>query len=317
MLPKTNVAVAGTFDHLHLGHEQLLKTAISHAQNLYLGLTTDAFIQSTKPFTASLQPYPARLKNLKTFFKPFKVKVEFVPLSDPFGPAIKPCPFDTLVCTPETLANVKQINQIRQKNHLPKLTIINQPLILAADNQPISSTRIRQGIINRQGLFYPDLFRHQLTLPPSQRSYFQSPFGTILTTVKLNPSDFTVAVGDIAALTFTKQNFQPNLAIIDLHTQRRQVFKSLAELKLASGLTTVNPAGIINPDLAKKILICLNKNIPSLLVHGEEDLAVLPSVLLSPLNTVVYYGQPNQCLVKIIVTETAKTKALKLLQKFI
>jgi len=316
MLSKTNVAVAGTFDHLHLGHQALLSTALKHANQIYLGLTTDSFIQ-TKLFPASLQPYSTRLKNLKTFLQPFKVKVEFIPLSDPYGPAIKPCPFTTLVCTPDTLPNAKQINLLRQKTHLPKLTIITQPLILAKDNKPISSARIRQGIISRQGLFYPHLFLKKLTLPSSKRHHFQTPFGKILKTIKFSPTDFTITVGDIAALTFTKKHLQPNLAIVDLHTQRHQVFKNLKELNLPPGLSTTNPAGIINPDLAKKILTCLNKNIPTLLVHGEEDLAVLPVALLAPLSSVIYYGQPNLGLVKITVTEIVKAKAINLLKKFI
>jgi hypothetical protein len=53
------------------------------------------------------------------------------------------------------------------------------------------------------------------------------------------------------------------------------------------------------------------------LIEGEEDLAVLPAILLSPLSWVVIYGQPEEGLVYIPITQEIKLKSLKLLQKFI
>ena len=48
-------------------------------------------------------------------------------------------------------------------------------------------------------------------------------------------------------------------------------------------------------------------------IKGEEDLLVLPAVLLSPLKTLIFYGQPNKGLVQIKVTEEMKKKVLDLL----
>jgi uncharacterized protein (UPF0218 family) len=43
-------------------------------------------------------------------------------------------------------------------------------------------------------------------------------------------------------------------------------------------------------------------------------LAVIPAVLLSPLGSYVYYGQPDQGLVEILVTPEIKQNLLKKLQ---
>ena len=46
---------------------------------------------------------------------------------------------------------VKQINEIRISNHLDPLRIIVVEIAKAADGQPISSTRIRNGEIDEKG----------------------------------------------------------------------------------------------------------------------------------------------------------------------
>ena len=107
------------------------------------------------------------------------------------------------------------------------------------------------------------------------------------------------------------------MAIVDLKTKRQPVFPDLKSLGLKPGLTAPNPAGTVNRRAVKQLLSCLNQKLCSLLIDGEEDLLVLPAVLLAPLRTTVFYGQPDRGLVKIIVSETTKSKALKFLQQFI
>ena len=45
-----------------------------------------------------------------------------------------------------------------------------------------------------------------------------------------------------------------------------------------------------------------------LVVDGEEDLLALPSILFAPLNAYVLYGQPNEGIVVVSVTESLKIK---------
>jgi len=51
-------------------------------------------------------------------------------------------------------------------------------------------------------------------------------------------------------------------------------------------------------------------------VIGEEDLAGVPAILLSPLGTVVLYGQPQEGIVVVKVTEEKKRQLLQLLDRY-
>ena len=51
-------------------------------------------------------------------------------------------------------------------------------------------------------------------------------------------------------------------------------------------------------------------------VDGEEDLAGVPAILLSPLGSIVLYGQPSVGLVLVEVTEKKKEILLKLINKY-
>ncbi|MCX6817079.1 MAG: pantetheine-phosphate adenylyltransferase [Candidatus Beckwithbacteria bacterium] len=305
-----SVAVAGTFDHLHLGHQKLLATAKTAGKKVLVGLCQKSML-TNKAFPQSLESFSIRRQAVAKFYPD-----QIIPLSDIYGPAATSSTINAIVCTPQTQTNVDKINRLRLKNKLPELKKILVSLVKDNSGQILSSTHIRQGLVNRQGLVYADLFRHNLTLPKSQRRYFQKPFSQIITTIT-SPKYFCIAVGDIAALSLLKEKITPNLAIVDLKTKRQTAFANLSSLGLKTGLFATNPPGHLTPDLAGKILTCLSKKIPTLLVDGEEDLAVLPAILLSPLKTEIFYGQPDLGLVKISVTEKTKTKALKLLEKFI
>jgi uncharacterized protein (UPF0218 family) len=99
------------------------------------------------------------------------------------------------------------------------------------------------------------------------------------------------------------------------------MFSSIANLGLhPHHYSAINPPSQITSDLVATINQALISLTPhsrpqTILVKGEEDLAVLPAILLSPLNTAIFYGQPQQGLVAIRVTETKKHQALQLLQK--
>ncbi|MDZ7587185.1 MAG: pantetheine-phosphate adenylyltransferase, partial [Patescibacteria group bacterium] len=248
------VAVAGTFDHLHLGHQKLLESAKARGHKVIVGLCQKSML-TRKAFPQSLESYTVRSQALAKF-KPDRI----FPLTDIYGPATTITAFDAIVCTSNTQANVKKINRQRRLNNLNYLSIIKVPLVKCSNGQILSSTLIRQGLINRQGLVYTNLFLKNLTLPPSQRRYFQPPLNRPLKTIT-PPQYLCITVGDIATISLLQQKIIPNLAVVDLKTRRRPLFNSLADLGLKKGLTTHNPAGTITTDLAVKILACLSKKI--------------------------------------------------------
>ena len=75
-------------------------------------------------------------------------------------------------------------------------------------------------------------------------------------------------------------------------------------------MTECTPKGLET----KKVFSIGNKVV--IKVNGEEDMAVIPVVLASPLGYEIYYGQPGKGVVKIIVTEKIKGEIKNLISKF-
>jgi uncharacterized protein (UPF0218 family) len=52
-----------------------------------------------------------------------------------------------------------------------------------------------------------------------------------------------------------------------------------------------------------------------IIIKGEEDLVALPFLMYSPNDWVICYGQPNEGLVIVQVTEDSKKKAMLIFNK--
>jgi pantetheine-phosphate adenylyltransferase len=146
------VAVGGTFDKLHRGHKALLSKAFEIGEKVVIGLSSDEFASKMgKPHkTAS---YTKRLKELEAFIDKngLTERAEIVPLNDPYGLTLSGKGLDALVVSEETESTADKINKIRAEAGLPPLKIISISMIPAENSNPISTTRIRSGEIDRNG----------------------------------------------------------------------------------------------------------------------------------------------------------------------
>jgi len=146
------VAVGGTFDKLHRGHKALLSKAFEIGKKVVIGLSSDEFVSKMgKPhITAS---YAERLKELEAFLEKngLAERAEIVPLNDPYGVTVSGKGLDALVVSSETESITEKINRIRVEAGLPPLKIIAINRVLAENGNPISTTRIRSGEIDRNG----------------------------------------------------------------------------------------------------------------------------------------------------------------------
>jgi len=146
------VAVGGTFDELHKGHRILLVKAFEVGETVLIGLCTDEFVKKMgKPHVTA--PYEARLKELQAFLKKSSLsgKAEIIPLNDPYGKTLTDRCIEALVVSEETEKIAIKINQKRSEARLPPLTIVTISMVPAENYKPISTTRIRQGEIDREG----------------------------------------------------------------------------------------------------------------------------------------------------------------------
>ncbi|KPV63976.1 MAG: Phosphopantetheine adenylyltransferase [Candidatus Bathyarchaeota archaeon BA2] len=147
-----NVAVGGTFDEFHRGHQALLKMAFEAGNHVFIGLCSDDFVKKLgKPH--KIAPYEERLEELKSFLRRQGVldRAEILPLHDPYGVTVSSNRLDGLVMSRETEARAYEINEKRRAKGLKPLKIIVIEMVLAENGVSISTTRIQRKEINRDG----------------------------------------------------------------------------------------------------------------------------------------------------------------------
>jgi uncharacterized protein (UPF0218 family) len=156
-----------------------------------------------------------------------------------------------------------------------------------------------------------------LTLPTSMRGELKNPMGLLLkgepseTSKKLRilvkkrcPPMFAV-VGDFTAENIVRANMHPDIIVIDHRTMRIEVEPMNHGDRIVS--ETENPAGTITRMAWEtlKHAVTLNNEI-SVIVEGEEDLLVLPLIMMMPNKSVIIYGQPHEGMVVVEVSNELK-----------
>lgn len=145
------VATGGTFDHLHKGHEALLKKSFEVGEKVVIGITSDEFAlrQGKKPDMT----YEERVLQLRKYIEQNFPGREYLiaKLDDYFGPGIASPEVEAIVVSPETAERVPIANKMREQKGFGPLKVVIVDYVLAEDGFPISSTRIRRGEIDSEG----------------------------------------------------------------------------------------------------------------------------------------------------------------------
>lgn len=259
-------------------------------------------------------------------------------LEDSWGPAPTRGDATHIVCTPETRENCKKINKMRSEGDLTPLELVEVPHVLAEDGKAISSSRIRQGSINREGNLWireSDLER-VVYLPTSLDSELKEPMGTLFPGPEDTPevairaaveaipafSPCLIAVGDVTVNALLETGWVPDVGFVDGLTKRTAWDGEIDMTSFVGHLTCENPPGQLTPDLLECTDLALDFAFsedggPVLLeVEGEEDLAPIMIHLLAPLGTVVLYGQPSAGVVLRVTDESTKARCRALLDSF-
>ncbi len=150
--PFNEVAIGGTFDVLHRGHKILLRTAFRAGDRVLIGLSRNGFVRRLVK-NHRVDPYPKRKRELVSFLKKERLldRAKIIPLDDPYGPTINDSTVRALVVSRMTKKMADKINRIRRRHGLKPLSVVSIGMVVAEDFEPISSTRIRAGEIDREG----------------------------------------------------------------------------------------------------------------------------------------------------------------------
>lgn len=301
------VGLGGTFDRLHVGHEHFIKFADQFGKHLHIGITHPKLTHS-KPHAQLIEPYETRKRAVAKFCKSQQISASITQLEDIYGPTVdEKSKIKALVVTEDTVEGATKINQTRQAMDMHQLPVQVCSLLKDQMGKIISSERIRDGKINRVGEVYQQILGQGLVLTEKQRQFFAQPQGEIVEQPNTLGSDLVYVVGDHSLEKFIEHKWHFDLAAFDLKEQR-QTLNSAALTNLNPDITVNNPAGSITLEL----IGALEKH-RLIFVNGEEDLVAVALVLLSPLHSKIYYGQPNQGLIEMIVTEEKKDQFLQIL----
>jgi cytidyltransferase-like protein len=324
-MAKFNVVVCGgTFDLFHAGHKAFILDALNASEKVLLGITSDAYIQNFKN-NLGVEDFQTRRFSVEQYLNSIGAsgRVNVVQINNAYEPYLETSTnYQAIVVTEQTEKAALEINLKREENGIPKLEVVVSLMKKATDGGLISSTRIRNGEINREGRLYlnPQWQNKNLVLPENLRSILQKPWGKIINDIPQNiDGQKIIVVGDATAQKFNEKNINQFLSIVDFLIQRKVKFNQVSELGFSTQevLQVKNPHGIVTVELFTAVESAFNlKQKTIILIDGEDDLAVLPVLLIAPLGFSIFYGQPGQGLVQVMVTEENKEKAYQLTQGF-
>lgn len=303
------VALGGTFDHFHKGHQHFLLAAMELAESLIVGVTTPELHQS-KAYSSTIESYEKREKSVKDFLKNLFIEHSVIPLNDIYGPTLAGSTVEALVATTDTEKGTQAINRKRKDLDLNALPIHLVELAKDESGGIISSECIRAGKINRSGKVYRNVFEKNLVISDDQKAIFSQPQGDVVE----HPSTAAeiYVVGDYCLKTFREYNWSYDLAVFD-HKMQRKSYAPVVLSNDEADLEVKNTAGEISLELVAALEKAQKQQLKHILVEGEEDLAAVALVLLAPLGSNIYYGQPNKGMVEINVDEAFKEKIHQIL----
>ena len=331
--------IGGTFDRFHSGHMSLIAAGLAYCQNIQVWITNDDLARSKD---RRIQGWFGRESDLIDATSEHSSRITTHQLDDRFGPSLQSTEASAIICTTETMQGCLDINSLREKDGFPPLDIISVERVTSWDGGPISSSRIRDGHIDREGMpWIPKHFRtSDPILTPEVESQLKEPFGELIegpeediTVAALKAissieerTEFSgplIAVGDVTALAFQNTGRPADIAIVDGKTKREEWEGSNdIDFSLYHNILDCNsPAGSLSRSLLKSCESSIkswmeNEESSIIRVVGEEDLSPLLLHPIAPIGSVVLYGQPERGLVIRWCDEESKIRCRNLLRGF-
>lgn len=153
-------------------------------------------------------------------------------------------------------------------------------------------------------------------LTDAQRANFKRPLGELVTgtpeecngalkdTIAREKPKLVVLVGDTVSRNSVQFGIMPDVIVIDNKEKRREAVQFTYSGRHSFKAT--NPAGTIDTNAWKIVDEAVRKGNSLVLVEGEEDLLALAAIMFSPTGSLIVYGQPDQGIVLVRVSEEKK-----------
>ena len=329
--------IGGTFDRFHDGHARLIGISLDSCASLEVWLTSDSSARSKDSRVLS---WEERCQGIRDRMAPESPeRISFGVLEDPYGPAPTHLEAGAIICTPETRPRCDAINSMRLQNQLQPLEVIEVQHLRAWDGGPLSSSRIRNGEIDRAGMpWIPNPLREgRINLTPEVEAELKDPFGQLVPGPEADPSIAmsevlsqiesewgpVIAVGDVTVLALQDLGRPADIALVDGLTRREpwEGAEGIDPSAYDGVLQCESPAGSLTPSLLEACEHAVSSWMEDGTTHlievvGEEDLAPLILHPLAPLGSVVLYGQPGRGVVLRWCSEESKQRCRKLLSGF-
>ncbi|MBU03593.1 MAG: hypothetical protein CMA58_01225 [Euryarchaeota archaeon] len=337
--------VGGTFDRFHAGHKKLIYGALEKCNKIEIWIVSDEIALKKNPLTMKF--IDRKNEIIDNLDVDVSNKINFGVLENRFGPAPKHPTATAIICTDETKDMCIEINKMRREQKLDNLEIIEIEHQNAWDGRPISSTRIRNGEIDREGRswisqYFNSVFNdgstERLVMTESAGEMLKQPFGELIEgktedyahamrimLEKYGNEDVPlITVGDVTTLSLQELNRCADISFIDGKTKRK-IWRHADNIeidKYDNLFKCVNPAGSLSKSLFEACKISLekwliDKSTSIIDVEGEEDLAPLLIHLFAPLGSIVVYGQPGRGIVVRITEEESKLRCKDILSSFV
>ena len=164
---------------------------------------------------------------------------------------------------------------------------------------------------DEQLLILPDALRHELKEP-------MGPIETDANRLLEAVDGPLIAVGDVVTYHFLEAGRPPDVAVVDERTKREAVDEEIREtVTEETTLEATNPPAELSAAMIEALVDAIDREEPTtILVDGEEDLVALPAIVAAPEGASVVYGQPDEGMVHVKVTDDHRAEMRALLERF-
>ena len=151
-------------------------------------------------------------------------------------------------------------------------------------------------------------------VPADKADEFKGRIGSPIKEIEHDDQNILITVGDVVSLAARNAGITPSVSVYDGMTERRTMteFASVVRDLGEEPVVVDNPPGTVTRELFDALRNALTRKDGLIRVNGEEDLAVLPCILLAPEGARIVYGWPGEGMMQVTTSRVVKEEAERL-----